>query len=455
MYRSKMIRLLLLFFILSQCSYAQEVIDSSLPKLLIKIPTRSRSEQFFNTLDLYYRKLSGEIPYWFLITCDLDDPTMNCAEVKERFAHYPNLTVQFSRNETKIEAYNRDIEKYVDWFDILLVTSDDMEPVAQGYDKIIADQMLAHFPDFDGVLNFHDGYVGEILNTLPVIGKKYYERFGYAYHPAYHALWCDNELTVVSRMLGKEAVINQIIIRHNHPLYRSASFDALLTRNESFYYTDQAIYEQRRARCFDLKDQIFEEALPKDWSILICTLKEREQSFQRLYEKLKKQIQEEGLDDKVEILFFLDNREKSIGAKRNALLRQSKGIYINFIDDDDDVHDHYIKMIYEKLQYRPDCVSLTGIITFNYENPKIFIHSIQYRTYLQKNGIYYRPPNHLNPIKRSIGSQFLFPDQSYSEDTDWAMQIVKSGLLKTEEVITEPYYFYLYIPNKPNQANAI
>ncbi len=450
MYLNKMVGLLLFFSILSQFAYAQEIENTLPPKLLIKIPTRSRPTQFFDHLDLYYQKLSGEIPYWFLITCDVDDSTMNCIEVKERLARYPNLTVNFSHNATKVEAYNRDIDKYVNWFDILLVTSDDMKPVAQGYDKIIADQMLANFPDFDGVLNFHDGHIGEILNTLPIIGKKYYERFGYAYHPAYHALWCDNELTVVSRMLGKEAVINQIIIHHHHPLYRSESFDALLARNESFYHVDQAIYEQRRARYFDLNERVFEEALPKDWSILICTLQEREQSFQRLYQKLKKQIQEEGLDDKVEILFFLDNREKSIGTKRNALLRQSKGLYINFIDDDDDVHDHYVKMIHEKLKYRPDCVSLTGIITFNKENPKIFIHSIQYQTYFQKNGIYYRPPNHLNPIKRAIGSQFFFPNQSYSEDTDWAMQIAKSGLLKTEEIITEPYYFYLYVPSKSN-----
>lgn len=154
------------------------------------------------------------------------------------------------------------------------------------------------------------------------------------------------------------------------------------------------------------------------------------------------------MDDKVEVLYFMDNRENSIGFKRNALLRQSCGLYINYIDDDDDVHDHYIRMIYEKLKNNPDCVSLKGIITFNRENPQIFIHSVQYKTYFQKDGIYYRPPNHLNTIKRSIASQFLFPNQSYSEDTDWAMQIVRSGLLKKEEVIEEPYYFYLYMPNK-------
>jgi hypothetical protein len=427
---------------------AQESPDFFSPQLLIKIPTRSRPIQFFNILDQYYEKLSGEIPYHFLITCDTDDLTMNCSEVKERLATYPNLTITFNPNQTKVEAYNCGIEDYVDWFDILLVGSDDMIPVVEGYDKIIAHTMLAHFPDMDGVLNFHDGYVGEILNTLPILGKKYYQRFGYAYHPAYHALWCDNELTLVSRMLGKEAFIDQVIIRHKHPIYEGSLVDTLLKRNEAFYLTDRAIFERRRSQQFDLDENLFKQVFTKDWSILICTLKERENQFSYLYNKLKKQVQEAGLEDKVEILFFLDDREHSIGFKRNALLRQSRGLYINYIDDDDDVHEQYVKMIYEKLQSYPDCVSLMGIITINDTNPKTFIHSLRYRVYFQKDGVYYRPPNHLNPIKRSLASQFLFPNQSYSEDTDWAMQIAKSGILKTEEVIKEPYYFYRYLPNK-------
>ena len=101
-------------------------------------------------------------------------------------------------------------------------------------------------------------------------------------------------------------------------------------------------------------------------------------------------------------------------------------------------------MIYEKLQKNPDCVSLKGIITFDGANPRIFIHSIKYDHYFEKDGIYYRPPNHLNTIKRSIAIQFQFPNENTFEDTNWAMQIARSKLLNVEEEILEPFYFYNY-----------
>jgi len=105
-------------------------------------------------------------------------------------------------------------------------------------------------------------------------------------------------------------------------------------------------------------------------------------------------------------------------------------MYVNFIDDDDEVHDNYIAMIHEKLKSNPDNVSLVGVITFNDENPTKFIHSVKFKSYFQANGIYFRPPNHLNTMKRSTAAQFLFPAISYGEDTDWAMRISRSGLLK-------------------------
>ncbi len=183
------------------------------------------------------------------------------------------------------------------------------------------------------------------------------------------------------------------------------------------------------------------------WSILICTLEERVLSFDKLYKNLQKQIEKACLEDQIEVLYFLDNREKSIGYKRNWLLAKSKGEYVSCIDDDDAVHDNYIGMIYEKLLEKPDCISLTGIISYKNEHKRVFIHSLAYTSYYEKDQVYYRPPNHLNPIKRSIAIQFLFPENNYGEDTSWAMQLASSGLLQKEAIIDEPYYFYLCSEN--------
>ena len=186
----------------------------------------------------------------------------------------------------------------------------------------------------------------------------------------------------------------------------------------------------------------------KIWSILICTLDERVACFEKIYTKLHDQIVANGLEDQIEILFFKDNREASIGFKRNALVEQSCGEYVCFVDDDDDVHNNYIAMIYRELLKKPDCVSLVGIITTRGEDPKKFIHSIRYNQWFEDGGVYYRPPNHLNPVKRSIASQFKFPEISYWEDRVQSVAMVQSGLLKVEATIDEPYYFYLYDDQK-------
>lgn len=188
-----------------------------------------------------------------------------------------------------------------------------------------------------------------------------------------------------------------------------------------------------------------DETVPqKKWSILILTLQERAPLFERLCNTLVQQIKNAYLEQQVEILYFKDDRTYSIGYKRNALLAASAAEYVSFIDDDDLVHERYVAMIYEKLLKNPDCVSLTGIITTRGENPQLFVHSIKNKEYFWANGMYQRPPNHLNPIKRTHAIQFRFPESNMYEDTDWAMQLARSGLLKTEEVIDIPYYFYQY-----------
>ena len=84
-----------------------EIIHTHNPSLLIKIPTRSRPEKFLNVLDLYYKKLSGLYPYHFVISCDNNDNSMKNEAIIERIKSYPNLTLYFSDNSSKVEAYNQ------------------------------------------------------------------------------------------------------------------------------------------------------------------------------------------------------------------------------------------------------------------------------------------------------------------------------------------------------------
>ncbi len=410
------------------------------PLLLIKMPTRNRPEKFFAMLDKYYAHLSGLIPYHFVISCDEDDATMNNETVIKRCGKYEHLTLDFDDNSCKVDAYNAGINDFD--FDILLVASDDMEPIEYGFDKIIADKMHDNFPDYDGVLNFNDGNVGAALNTHAVMGKKYFDRFEYIYYPTYKSVFRNEEFTLVSKMLGKEKVFDTILFMHRHPLLGTAHWDDLYQRSEENKEIDRFLFDERRSEKFHVDEQMIKEALPKKWSILICTLQERKASFEKLHTKLILQIESLNLHNEIEIIYFSDNREHSVGHKRNSLLEQSRGEYVCFVDDDDDVHEKYIEMIYERLLKDPDCVSLVGVMTHHGKYPRTFLHSRYYKNYFQVDDVYYRPPNHLNPMKRSIAIQVAFPENSHGEDYDWTNKLAGLELIKTEEALEEPYYFY-------------
>ncbi len=151
-------------------------------------------------------------------------------------------------------------------------------------------------------------------------------------------------------------------------------------------------------------------------------------------------------DHGVEIIYYEDNKVYSIGYKRNMLLNISHGEYTAFIDSDDRISENYFDLIFEGIEKGVDCCSLKGIITENGNNPLVFEHSIKYKEYLTNSQghevRYERYPNHLNCIKASIAKRFKFPEVNHGEDTDWATQIFKSGLIKTEHYIPEIIYYY-------------
>lgn len=217
-------------------------------KLLIKFPTRARPDKFFKVLDIYYNLLDSLSDTRFIISCDLDDQSMNCENVIFKLKNYSNLELFFSDNKNKIEAINANIND--EDFDIILLASDDMIPQEKGYDTIIKQSFKKFFPDTDGVLWFNDGYQETRLNTLCILGKKYYNRFGYIYNPTYISLWCDTEFTEVSKLLKKVKYIPHVIIKHEHPVWLGEKWDNLQIKNDSYNNIDMENYLKRKKENF-------------------------------------------------------------------------------------------------------------------------------------------------------------------------------------------------------------
>jgi len=88
-------------------------------------------------------------------------------------------------------------------------------------------------------------------------------------------------------------------------------------------------------------------------SILIPSTTDRKIMTDKLYHYLQAQVLYSNLDEKVEIIVDMDNKEVSIGAKRQRMIEAAKGEYVVQIDSDDWVSSDYIKTILKALEENP------------------------------------------------------------------------------------------------------
>lgn len=219
-------------------------------KLLIKFPTRNRPEKFKQVFMKYQHMTSNNHDIEFLVSMDHDDPKMNTPGIRKFLDSFRNVKYYYGNSKSKIEAINADLDKLPSDYDIFLLASDDMIPVCPNYDAIIANDMIKCFPDKDGVLHYNDGRTGNVLDTFCIMGKPYYDKFGYVYHPSYKSVFCDNEFTDVARLSQKYVYIDRILFQHGWINF--VGFDELAQRNENiqFYEIDGKNYENRKNNGF-------------------------------------------------------------------------------------------------------------------------------------------------------------------------------------------------------------
>lgn len=218
-------------------------------RILVKFPTRSRPEQFLKTLTEWYNKAKDNTNIEYLISYDKDDSKMTPSVIAKAQSLGTNISTVSGYSKSKIDACNRDMNKADDW-DIVLLISDDMFVQVDDWDEIIRYSMLKNYPDTDGCLWFNDSHQQRIC-TLTCMGKKYYDRFNYLYHPSYKSLWCDNEFTEVAQSLGKMTYLNLKLVNHQHPCWgKKMQMDELYRINEGFFKIDNENYLKRKATNF-------------------------------------------------------------------------------------------------------------------------------------------------------------------------------------------------------------
>jgi len=180
-------------------------------------------------------------------------------------------------------------------------------------------------------------------------------------------------------------------------------------------------------------------------SILICTVVDRRTLFEELYKEFDKQIKENSLEGKVEVLFKEDNKEISVGRKRQLLLDESKADYIVYFDSDDFPCPTYVIDIYDAIvKNNPDCVGFLIKMTTDGGNKQVCCHSLQYKVW--DSGVdgydYVRNVTHFNPVKRELALKVGFADKRFGEDKEYSDNL--TALCETEVFIDKEIFHYRF-----------
>lgn len=218
--------------------------------LLLKYATRGRPAWFQKTIQNIISTIAVN-EFQILVSADQDDPTMHNQEMVD-FCKQNHATLVCGMSESKIDAINRDMEFADPDWTWLINMSDDMKFVRPGWDAMMAHSIKQVWGDsLDFFAHFNDGYVGDKLPTMSIMGRKYYERDNYIYHPSYKSFSCDAEAMYVAQMRQRHHYFPEVYFLHQHPSNTPHPNDETYTINSLHTPHDTKNYFQRLSRYFD------------------------------------------------------------------------------------------------------------------------------------------------------------------------------------------------------------
>ena len=206
-------------------------------------------------------------------------------------------------------------------------------------------------------------------------------------------------------------------------------------------------------------------------SILIATTKQRVEMFDELLHEFDRQLIAlnepmhsfgSALNDlitrtteSVELIALSDNKEISIGDKRQRLLELARGEFIVYIDDDYIPSKNYVKLILDAITPDIDCIGMNVYMTTNGNTPQKCCHRLKYKVWANKvdGWDYVRNITHFNPVLRSVALKVGFKDLRFGEDKLYSDGV--SALLRNEAYITEPLFHYRYKIEPHNEKYGI
>lgn len=189
-------------------------------------------------------------------------------------------------------------------------------------------------------------------------------------------------------------------------------------------------------------------------SVLIPTIEGREQSFNELYRKLKMDSDFifSIIGVEIEVIYLKDNKEMTIGEKRNRLYQKANGLFSLQVDDDDYLADNALWAIITSLHLDTHCLTFQEKCLINGER-FTSNHSLKYDSWGDNiDGFdYVRTPFMKSVIRTSIAKSIPVPHIRYGEDHEWS-KLIKPHLKREIHLDSE---LYIYQHNsKPEDHNS-
>lgn len=214
-------------------------------KISIIHPSRSRPQMAADTKSKWLNSADCKENIEYRIICDEDDPEVGRYQYQNG---YKNILICNNQNHSCITAIN--FGALHSNGELLIVVSDDFD-CPEHWDTLLLTALVGK-EDF--CIKTNDNYQPFIM-TLPIMDRKYYNRFGYIYNPEYLHMFCDTEMSAVAWMLGKYIKANVTFV-HKHYTTGAMVKDAINEKNDATWAQGEAVFHRRITENFGIENPV-------------------------------------------------------------------------------------------------------------------------------------------------------------------------------------------------------
>ena len=217
-------------------------------------PSRNRPEMASEVAKKWISMASKEYPFEYILSIDSSDSKKDkymsafAKLVEEQFQgkwsyDKKSISIIIRDNKSAIQAINNAASQSK--YDLLIVISDDFD-CFENWDKYLIEN-LREKEDF--IVKTDDGLQPTLI-TLPIMDRKYYNRFGYVYYPEYLHMFCDTEMTDVGHILGKVIALKDKQFTHKHYIAGYMQKDEINEKNDATWNQGETLYNERKKHNF-------------------------------------------------------------------------------------------------------------------------------------------------------------------------------------------------------------